>query len=140
MYEYSCGAVVFMRVGDAVRYVLVVAPDGVVGLPKGHIEADETERETALREIGEETGLEARLLDGFAHSIEYASPVKPNVTKRVTFFVAEHVSGMPTVPVAELAGVLVLPYAQAAKAVTHADVRRVLEAADRFVCEKITKN
>ena len=35
------------------------------GFPKGHIEKDETEYETALREVKEETNIDARIIDGF---------------------------------------------------------------------------
>ena len=64
-YEYSCGAVVFTRIGGEPHYVLVRAKDqpmGCHGFPKGHMEAGETEEQTALREIYEEVGLRVRLL------------------------------------------------------------------------------
>ncbi len=57
------GGVVFRQAGGQVRYLLVEAsnnPDQWV-LPKGHIEAGESMRETAVREVREETGVWARV-------------------------------------------------------------------------------
>ena len=54
---------------------------GHYSLVKGHVEGNETEVETALREIKEETHLDAIIDTGFRHRITY-SP-KPNVIKDV---------------------------------------------------------
>jgi 8-oxo-dGTP pyrophosphatase MutT (NUDIX family) len=61
MDEKSCGAVLFT--GNKERnYVLVKsATNNSWGLPKGHVENNETEQETALREIMEETGVKANI-------------------------------------------------------------------------------
>ena len=50
--EKSCGAVVIRTGGEGRRYLLTRSKKGVWGFPKGHMEAGETEHETALREIG----------------------------------------------------------------------------------------
>ena len=54
--EKSCGAVVFCQTAEGRRYVLVCSGDGLWGFPKGHTEPGETEEQTALREVREETG------------------------------------------------------------------------------------
>ena len=53
------GGVVFRRQGDAIEYLLVEASDDPnrLVLPKGHVEEGEQDRETAVREIYEETGV-----------------------------------------------------------------------------------
>ena len=51
-YEYSCGAVVFTRIGGEPHYLLIRQNDqseGCHGFPKGHMEPGETEEQTALR-------------------------------------------------------------------------------------------
>jgi 8-oxo-dGTP pyrophosphatase MutT (NUDIX family) len=48
------------------------------------MEAGETEAQTALRELREETGLEGSLLPGHQAVIEYA--LSPQVRKQVVFF------------------------------------------------------
>ena len=60
MLERSCGAVVSTE-RDGVRYYVLVK-GSYVGLPKGHMEPGETERETAIREVREETCVSARLV------------------------------------------------------------------------------
>jgi len=57
------GGVVFRRRDNTVEYLLVRAKDhpGQWVLPKGHIEAGEHMRETAVREVQEETGVWARI-------------------------------------------------------------------------------
>ena len=89
-FEKSCGAIVFRnerRDGELHRYVLMIkhSLDGHYSFPKGHMEAGETEMETALREIREETGLRVFLREGFREAVEY-SP-KPNVKKQVIYFI-----------------------------------------------------
>ena len=56
--EVSAGGVVYRREpSGAVRYLLIRDPYAHWGLPKGHLEDEETPAEAALRETAEETGL-----------------------------------------------------------------------------------
>ena len=53
-YEKSFGAVVFTRINNNIKYLLIQNLEGIYGFPKGHVEKEEKEEETALREIYEE--------------------------------------------------------------------------------------
>src|SRR5690625_7463091 len=55
--ETSAGGVVFRRVEDGVNFLLIRDPYENWGLPKGHLEGEETPLEAALRAVEEETGL-----------------------------------------------------------------------------------
>lgn len=55
--ERSSGGVVFRRLADGLTFLLIRDPYENWGLPKGHIEGEETPAEAALREVAEETGL-----------------------------------------------------------------------------------
>lgn len=57
IYEKSCGAVVYTRLNGERLYLVEQMLDGHWGVPKGHVEENENEVETALREIKEEVGL-----------------------------------------------------------------------------------
>ncbi len=83
MREKSCGIMVFKD--DSV--LLVHHLKGHWGFPKGHVEKDETEFETAIREVKEETNVDARIIGDFRSVITY-SP-KPNTLKDVVFFIGE---------------------------------------------------
>lgn len=58
-------------------------------LPKGHIEGDESDEEAAIREIKEETGIDAKIVQGFREEDTYWFKDKGNLVKKeVVFFMA----------------------------------------------------
>ena len=85
--EKSCGAIVFYLEGDKEQILLIKhANSGHWSFPKGHVEAGETELETAVREIKEETGVDALVDTRFRQVVTY-SP-KKDVIKDVVYFFA----------------------------------------------------
>ena len=52
MQEKSCGTVLFTLCDGVPHYLLTRARDGYCGFPKGHMEGEETEEQTAWRETG----------------------------------------------------------------------------------------
>lgn len=69
--ETSSGIVVFRGEGDQREYLLLGRQEGFLDFPKGHIEPGESEREAAIRETEEESGLRVEPLDGFRNEMEY---------------------------------------------------------------------
>jgi 8-oxo-dGTP pyrophosphatase MutT (NUDIX family) len=67
---------------------LVKQTNGFVSFPKGHVENNETEEETALRECLEETGLKVNIKKGFREVVNYYIP-EIDVNKDVVLFVGE---------------------------------------------------
>lgn len=135
-YEYSCGAVVFTRIDGVPHYLLVRAkdqPQGCHGFPKGHMEPGETEEETALREIFEETGVRVRLLEGFRAVTEYALPTPPDTRKRVVFFLAEYQDQAVAIQESELAGFVLAPFDEALALTEFADSKQILTEAHAFL-------
>ena len=127
--EVSCGAVVFTRAAEGIRYVIIRSLEGFYGFPKGHMEAGETEQETALREIREEVGLEVRLLDGFREVHEYLMPKKPGAMKRVVYFLAEY-EDQPIAPQAEeLSQASLMTFEEAMAAFQFENLRELLQKA-----------
>lgn len=85
--EKSCGAVIFFENQGSAEILLIKHVNGGHwSFPKGHVENDETEQQTALREIGEETGLSVSLNTNFRKVVTY-SP-KADVVKDVIYFIA----------------------------------------------------
>ena len=130
-YEYCSGAVLYTVVNDKILYVLVVESDGHCGLPKGHIETGETERETALREIKEETGINAVLFDDFAIKVEYET--KEGSIKRTTYFIASYYNQVIECNNNELLEVKLLPFDEAMATLTYQDIKDVLQKANHFL-------
>ena len=71
--EISCGAVIARQTENG-REILLIrhVNGGHWAFPKGHMEGNETESETALREIREETGLTVTLDTGFRAVVTYS--------------------------------------------------------------------
>ncbi len=90
-YEKSCGAVIYRKFHGNTELLLIKHVNGGHwSFPKGHVEAGETEEETAKREIMEETGLEVVLDTSFREVVSY-SP-KKDTKKDVIYFLAKAVN------------------------------------------------
>ena len=97
MFEKSCGAIVYTVEDGVIKYLLVEEMSGAHSFPKGHMEEGETEIETALREIKEETNLEVELDTEFRTSEQYTLSEKPGVTKQVVYFLAKYKGSSPCI-------------------------------------------
>ena len=84
-YEKSCGCIVL---NNQKEVLLIKHNAGHWGLPKGHIEKGETEVETAIREVKEETNIDVEINTNYRYSLTY-SP-KEGITKEVILFVANN--------------------------------------------------
>lgn len=84
--EKSCGAVIYKYENSKLYILLLKHNQGHWSFSKGHIENEETEKETALREIKEETNLDVCIDNNFRYITTY-SP-KENTIKDVVYFVA----------------------------------------------------
>jgi 8-oxo-dGTP pyrophosphatase MutT (NUDIX family) len=87
VYEKSCGAVVYRKYHGNTEVLLVKhVKSGYWSFPKGHVEGDETESETAAREIMEETGVDVFIDTGFRETVTYS--LRRDTKKTVVYFVA----------------------------------------------------
>jgi bis(5'-nucleosidyl)-tetraphosphatase len=88
--EKSCGAVVFIK-APGLKFLLLQYDAGHWDFVKGNVEANETERDTVVRELREETGIaDSKFVDGFRERITYFYK-RQGVTifKEVVFFLME---------------------------------------------------
>lgn len=88
--QRSCGIIPYRKTAGNYSYLLILQTNGYWSLPKGHMELFESEEQTALRELNEETGLTATLLPGFREMVSY--PMSGGRTKQVVLFPG-HVTG-----------------------------------------------
>jgi 8-oxo-dGTP diphosphatase len=94
--EFSAGGVVF----NAARDVVVIVPtrraaDGsrVLALPKGHPDGSESPAQAALREVREEAGVEAELVESLGEVRYWYQRGGRRIAKAVEFFLLRYVSG-----------------------------------------------
>jgi protein tyrosine/serine phosphatase/8-oxo-dGTP pyrophosphatase MutT (NUDIX family) len=119
--EKSCGAVVFHDGKILVEHMA----KGHYSIPKGHVEKwDKDDEATALREIKEETSIEARILSEETWSIDY-SP-KEGVAKRVVFFVADCQKTAITVQPEEVTACYWLSPEDAIRTVSHESDKKII--------------
>ncbi len=86
-YEKSCGALVFRKFHGNVELLLIRHLNGGYwSFPKGHVEKGETEEETAIREVKEETSIDIMIDTSFRELVTY-SP-KKDTMKDVVYFLA----------------------------------------------------
>lgn len=85
--EKSCGCIIL---NDKNEILLVLQTAGHWGLPKGHVEEGETEEQTAIREVKEETNVDVIVNTNLRYSMVY-SP-KEDVEKEVVYFIAKNTS------------------------------------------------
>ena len=101
LYEKSCGAIVIHRDGDQYKILLVRNHNGRnYSFPKGHVEKGETEQQTAIREVKEETGLDIEIIESFREVADYCPFGK--IKKRVVFFMAQTFSDKVTMQEEEI--------------------------------------
>ena len=88
LHEKSCGAIVYRKFHGNTEILLIKhINSGHWSFPKGHVEGEETEVETARREIKEETSIDVIIDPTFRETVSY-SPKKDTV-KVVVYFLAK---------------------------------------------------
>lgn len=129
--EFSAGGVVVR--GDE---LIVIVPkrrsakgQKVLGLPKGHVEAGETATDAALREVREEAGVTARVIESLG-DVDYIYRWDgKRHAKHVEFFLMEYEAGDPDDHDHEVERAYWLPLAQAVREITYEGEREVVSRA-----------
>ena len=137
-YENCCGIIPFYIVNGEPFFVLVKSNNGFFGFPKGHVEGNETELETALRECKEETNLSPKIIDGFREEISYHM-VEFDIYKKEVFFAGVIKDLSYKKQESEIADILLLSYGDAMKTLSFNDTKGVLQKAKNFFDNNKTK-
>ncbi len=132
--EHSAGAIIFHREAADPVFLVLHYEEGHWGASKGHIEKGETEEQTALREIREETGLTAiHFVPGFNTENHYFYKKEGRLSKKtVTFFLAEALNREITLSF-EHVGYAWLPFAEALAKVTFKSEKTVWQSAWEYL-------
>jgi bis(5'-nucleosidyl)-tetraphosphatase len=132
--EKSCGAVVLMKKEDQTKYLLLNYAAGHWDFVKGNVEPNETEKETVLRELKEETAIvEATFIDGFKETIAYFYRRQGlTVHKEVVFFIIETHTEKVEISF-EHVGYVWLDYKHAMEKLNFKNAKDVLQKAHEFL-------
>ena len=133
----SCGAVVFTREDGAIKYAIIRSVEGFCGFLKGHVESGESDEQTALREIKEETGLDVTLVPGFVTMDEHPHirEGRPPVLKQMIYFLAEFQNQLPKAQLSEVSEILMLTYGEAMAIFEYESTKRILTEAHEFLMQ-----
>ena len=131
MKEKSCGCIIFKYDDEKLLFLVIKQTLGHFSFPKGHVEESESEKDTALREVKEETGFDISFVGDFREVITY-SP-KPGVLKDVVFFLGNVMDGVMTPQEDEVSLIEWLSYEDALKVVTFDDDKNVLKKAYKYI-------
>ena len=132
LHEKSCGGIIFYKTKQNTKILLVKNNNGRYwSFPKGHIEDGETEQETAIREIREETGLDVTLVNNFREISEYCPFGK--IRKRVVFFLARAFTDNVKIQEEEIDSYIWVDLQQARKLCSYDNDLRIIEKAETTI-------
>jgi 8-oxo-dGTP pyrophosphatase MutT (NUDIX family) len=134
--EFSAGGVLVRRLKGR-WMVAAIRPagkkPGLWALPKGNIAAGEDTRETAVREVMEETGATGRLIEKLGDVRYTYTWAGERIFKIVSFFLLRYVSGrlgeLPAETAHEVEEVRWLPLEEAPKLLAYGGEREMAEKA-----------
>lgn len=84
--EKACGTIII----DDDKVLIIKQKQGFYGFPKGHLEKNETEIETAIRETKEETNLDVLIDESKRYSLNYV--IDNNIDKEVVYYLAKPIT------------------------------------------------
>lgn len=137
--EYSAGGLVIERASDTAYAAIIGRTDRrgrlLWSLPKGHIEAGETEAQAAIREVEEETGIRGRVRAPLGQIDYWFVADGKRVHKTVTHFLMDAVGGELSDADAEVVAVEWVRLDQLADRLAYADERRIATDAIRLLAD-----
>jgi len=135
--EKSCGAVVYLKREEQTKYLLLNYAAGHWDFVKGNVEANETEKETVLRELKEETAItDAKFIEDFKETIAYFYRRQGlTVNKEVVFFTMETHTEKVVISFEHI-GYIWLDYKHAMEKLSFKNAKDVLQKAHDFLNKK----
>ena len=129
--EYSAGGVVYRHNGKGYEIAVVSRPRHTDwSLPKGHLEAGETREQAAIREVKEETGLDARIVGELGEVVYFFSkPKGGRVRKSVFHYLMEATSNTLGGPNWEVAEVRMVPISEVYTLLSYENDRTIVRKA-----------
>jgi 8-oxo-dGTP pyrophosphatase MutT (NUDIX family) len=127
--EFSAGGVVLRWIEGEPHLAVVRVHGETLALPKGHPDGDESPAEAAQREVREETGLEAELVEKLGDVRYHYMRGGNRISKRVEFFLFRHLGGNLEDHDHEVEEALWVPLAEAPERLAYKGEREMAVAA-----------
>lgn len=121
--EKSCGCIII----EENKVLLIKGIKEHWGFPKGHMEIGETEIQTALREVKEETNLDVKINEDRRYSVEYITDRGTN--KQLVLFLAKKISGNERSQESEIKAMEWMTFEDAVKTITYDNTRELFNRA-----------
>ena len=133
MLEKSCGTIPYTIKDGIVYYLLLKSKDGRhCNFPKGHVEGNETEKETAIRETFEETSVKVEINSDFRYVMRWQ--LGNGNQKDIAFFLGEFKDQEPKRNENfEDFDYLLLPFERALDALTVEESKKMLAKANDLI-------
>lgn len=131
---FSAGGVVF-RKGHGKLLFLIMKPKGTDRwqLPKGTIDKGESSQETAKREVGEEGGVEVKVLDKLGISQYFFVLNGERIFKTVTYFLMEYLADLEGGHDDEVEEARFTTYEDAVEKLTYKDDKKMVEKGKELI-------
>ena len=129
--EKSCGAIVINKNN---KILLVHHNVGHWDFPKGHVEEGETEEQTAIREVKEETNIDIIINNKYRYTTSY-SP-KENVMKEVVYFLAQNIDEDKKPQLEEVSEVKWFTLEEAMNTITYENSKEILNKLKKDIEEE----
>ena len=132
-YIKSCGFIVYKEENNENYYLIIKSHNGDVGFPKGHMESGESELQTAIRELKEETGMDVDTIYDFRYQIEYPLPHVPDAMKQTVYFLGKCASDDIIIQETEVASAEFVTYDKAIEKLTFEETKIMLKKANDII-------
>ena len=119
--EKSCGCII---IKDN-KVLLIKQTKGHWGFPKGHVKKNETEIETAIREVKEETNLDVEIDANKRYTMEYVTD--KGKLKQVVLFIAKCIGGEIKAQECEVNDIKWLDFDEAIETITYDNTRELFK-------------
>ena len=130
--ELSCGAVLYTIINNEIYFVIIKSIKNICGFPKGHQEDNETCKQTALREIKEEVGIDA-IIDDVQIIFEDDYYIEGKVHRKIIYFIAHYYNQEIKLQKSELKDAYLLKYDDALNKLNFRSSKNILKKAYKYI-------
>jgi 8-oxo-dGTP pyrophosphatase MutT (NUDIX family) len=133
--ETSAGGIVYRMDNGEPRFLLIRDSYKNWGFPKGHLELGEPPEVAAIREVGEETGLQDLAIRGLVETIEWQFRFRGNLIHKVCHFFLMETGHSRTSP-QRTEGITACrwsTFGEAERMVSYRNAREVLRRAQQMI-------